>query len=76
MPPKTLRTLDQWKNHLIRQREKQKDFKNHFLFARSAKERGINPTARIFGVSKDIVRYWKKKFDDPTFHPGTWGGSR
>src|SRR5665647_10978 len=32
--------------------------------------------ARRFGVTRFFARYWGRKWRDPTFRPGTWGGAR
>ena len=36
----------------------------------------IEETSRFFGLSKDIVKYWKAKVLDPDLHAGELGGSR
>jgi hypothetical protein len=37
-----------------------------------------NPSkcAYIFGVQREVAKYWEKKVSVPNFHPGTHGGLR
>lgn len=37
---------------------------------------GAASAAEMAGVSRQVASYWQRKFMDPRFHPGTWGGWR
>lgn len=41
-----------------------------------AQTRPIREAAALSGLSENVVRYWKKKVEDDTFHTATHGGAR
>jgi transposase len=70
------RTVAQWRNyedrrlkHLIRR-------KLGMLIGKLSIDLGYEKTAQYCGVTVDKCRYWRKKYQDPSFHSGSWGGFR
>jgi len=62
-------------NTLLKYKERSY-YKLRYLIGVASNLNGITKTANLFQISKSMVKYWKKKYNDPTFHNGTWGGFR
>ena len=39
-------------------------------------DNGVGITAEAFNLNQHKVSYWKKKIEDPTYHPGKQGGAQ
>lgn len=46
------------------------------LAGRLASDLGTSRAAAYLGVKRTTLKYWKDKWEDPDYHPDTWGGAR
>lgn len=76
MPRKCRRTVKEHKLYLAQLENRAIREKYHTLLGRLAIAYGPAKAARLTGEHIDKVRYHKRKAEDPSFHPGSWGGER